>query len=90
MLSNFEKVGSLSAANLEQNKAVIYEINNLIPDTVYYVKVNAQNELGEGYNHDYPFMIRTLSYSTNSDHLNLYSLYVWGFDNNSQLGLLDN
>lgn len=54
-------------------------------DSVYYIKITAENEFGEGYSME-PFMIRTAPFSPESD---LCCLYSWGSNNNCQLGFSD-
>jgi hypothetical protein len=52
------------------------ELHDLQPDTVYYVRVNAENELGVGYDGE-PFIVMTTS------HVKGHSLYVWGENSNA-------
>lgn len=60
------------------------ELTDLQPDTIYYVRVNAVNELGVGYDAQSTFFM-TPDYSSSK----AYSLYVWGENSNAQLGLSD-
>jgi len=58
-------------------------IPNLVPNTVYYVLVTASNSKGEGYKNQKPSMIRTMPES----FANPSSLYVWGSNSHSEIGL---
>jgi Fibronectin type III domain len=62
-----------------------HEFRELELGTCYYVVVTAINELGEGYKAA-PFMVRTLSQNLDTQ---AGSLYVWGSNTNSELGLSD-
>jgi len=62
-----------------------FEIKNLKQGTCYYVVVTAVNEHGEGYKAK-ATMIRTLSENVVKDPC---TLYVWGNNANSELGLDD-
>lgn len=71
-------------AKLDSTDNLRYLATNLLPDTIYYFRVNAENELGEGYNGQ-AFMVRTAASPIQS----LSSLYVWGYNFSSQLALKD-
>lgn len=60
-----------------------FTLSNLCGNTVYYVIVTASNIAGEGYKSDEPNHIRTQPDSIN----NTSRLYVWGSNDNSELGL---
>jgi alpha-tubulin suppressor-like RCC1 family protein len=62
-----------------------YTITHLNPATIYYVRVNAVNEQGEGYTNKEAFFIKTMSEKI--DHCD--SLYVWGNNASNELGLPD-
>jgi alpha-tubulin suppressor-like RCC1 family protein len=61
----------------------MFLITNLVPNTVYYALVTAVNSKGEGYKNQKPSMIRTMSASFS----NPSSLYVWGSNSHSEIGL---
>ena len=62
-----------------------YRIPDLEPDTVYYVRVVAVNAIGEGYSPEKVHFVRTMKDSINEPG----SLYVWGNNQSSELGLSD-
>lgn len=64
---------------------VSYKVPDLEPNTVYYVWVHAVNGLGEGYPAERPSFVRTMADSLNEAG----SLYVWGNNKSSELGLTD-
>ena len=81
-----EKKGSDHTFNqIGESEDCKYLCVGLEIDTIYYVRVNGVNELGEGYN-SRPFFIRTANYDPNEG---LNTLYVWGNNINSQLALKD-
>lgn len=63
----FDKIGT--------TEKLFYEIKDLQKDTIYYVRITAENELGEGYLAE-PFLARTAPFS----ETDLCSLYTWGFN----------
>jgi len=60
-----------------------HELTDLTPDTVYHVVITASNELGEGYKPKLGQMVKTMRPNLASTG----SLFVWGDNNYSQLGL---
>lgn len=62
-----------------------YKVPDLDPDTIFYVWVHAVNALGEGYPAEQPNFVRTMGDSLNEAG----SLYVWGNNKSSELGLTD-
>ena len=62
-----------------------YRIPDLEPDTIYYVRIQAVNAIGEGYKADQPAFIRTMEDNLNEPG----SLYVWGNNQSSEIGLTD-
>ena len=62
-----------------------YRLQNLRPNTAYFVVITACNQHGEGYKPDIPSMVRTQPLSIS----NTSSLYIWGSNTNSQLGLTE-
>ena len=62
-----------------------YKIPDLEPNTIYYVRVFAQSGEGEGYKPAESSFIRTMDDNLNEPG----SLYVWGNNSNSELGLTD-
>lgn len=67
------------------NEFASYKIPDLEPDTIYYVWIHAVNALGEGYKAKRPGFMRTMTDSLNQPG----SLYVWGNNKNSEVGLTD-
>ena len=63
-----------------------YEIINLETGTAYYVMITAENELGEGYKNQMPFLIQTTKQDFRKDRCDVYE---WGNNTNSELGLSD-
>lgn len=62
-------------------------VSGLQPNTCYYLKVTAVNEIGnEGYHAKEPFFVQTMDSKIN----NCDSLYVWGYNARNELGLPDN
>lgn len=64
---------------------LFYEFHSLDLATCYYVVVTAENKHGEGYKAE-PLMIRTLAQDLDAG---AGSLYVWGCNVNSEIGLSD-
>lgn len=61
-------------------------VTGLQPDSCYYIKVTAVNENGEeGYHAKEPIFVKTMEPKVN----NCDGLYVWGYNNRSELGLSD-
>lgn len=60
-----------------------YEFTELPGNSVFYVFITACNKHGEGYKSQTPFFIRTMPDSI----MDTSSLYVWGSNDNSDLGL---
>lgn len=60
------------------------DVYDLEPDTGYFIKINAENELGIGYEEE-PFFVRTMPAVFDKP----CGLYVWGANTQSQLGLSD-
>jgi len=61
-------------------------VTGLQQTTCYYLKVTAVNENGhEGYHAKEPFFIQTMDAKIN----NCDSLFVWGYNARSELGLSD-
>jgi alpha-tubulin suppressor-like RCC1 family protein len=75
------------AENVPQNPQIdtFYTISGLQPDTGYFIKVTATNEDGEGYSPKEPFYVLTMSSQINICD----SLYVWGNNASSEIGLND-
>ena len=71
-------------ATADQNIAS-YKVTDLEPDQIYYVRVFAVNSKGEGYPAKQPFFARTMK----EDLTEPGSLYVWGNNASSELGLTD-
>lgn len=62
-----------------------YKIPDLEPNTIYYARVFAVNAIGEGYKADNLTFMRTMDECVNEPG----SLYVWGNNVSSELGLTD-
>jgi len=62
-----------------------YKIPDLEPNTIYYLRVFAVNAIGEGYKPDQPVFARTMEDTLHEPG----SLYVWGNNLSSELGLTD-
>lgn len=77
--SDLVKVATIDIAD----NVRFHEFRDLELGTCYYVVVTAVNDLGEGYK-SVPFMVRTLSQNLDKE---AGSLYVWGSNINSELGL---
>lgn len=60
-----------------------YKLNGLEPNSAYYVLVTAENEHGEGYRPAYPSIVLTQPQSFQDTS----SMYVWGSNSMSELGL---
>ena len=72
-------------ANNDQKVYQTYTVINLEPNHSYYIKVRAENALGEGYVAKFPQIIMTLDSSMHK----LKNLYVWGNNASSEIGLTD-
>ena len=70
----------MSAAEAETSN---FEVTGLTPDTVYFVMITATNLKGEGYKQKHGQFIKTMKESMYTP----CSLYVWGDNSSSQLGL---
>ncbi len=74
----------VATIEISQNQRY-HEFFDLEPSTCYYVVVTAVNKLGEGYQNK-PVMVRTMPIDINSQ---AGTLYVWGSNINSEIGLTD-
>lgn len=68
-----------------ESKKCEYKIEDLKPNTGYYVTVTATNERGEGYKNEKPQFVMTQSASFSKTS----QLYVWGSNTYSEIGLSD-
>eukprot|EP00347_Sterkiella_histriomuscorum_P000877 403374181 len=64
-----------------------WEFTDLLPGTGYYIQVTAENDMGEGYQAKIPHLIQTQSFQNHTKSPS--SLYVWGNNSNSELGMQD-
>ena len=69
----------------DQRIVQTYTVINLNPNHSYYIKVRAENALGEGYVAKFPQIIMTLDSSMHKPK----NLYVWGNNTSSEIGLTD-
>jgi hypothetical protein len=76
-------VGDLPVTAVDEDGSFAYEITHLAPDSCYYVMVTAFNELGEGYRPKYGQLVLTMKETM----YNPGSLYVWGNNESSELGI---
>jgi len=79
----FEPIGDLAIEEVDENGNFCYEVTGLLASYDYYIIVNAINAQGEGYRPKYGQFVRTMS----QDMYNTSSLYVWGNNESSELGL---
>ena len=78
----------LEAETLEatdQKLETYFRMENLQPDSAYYLIVTAVNEHGEGYKTEVATMVRTLPIEAQKTR----DLYVWGSNTNSEIGLTE-
>ena len=68
-----------------ENPFGTYKVPDLEPNHIYYVKVRAINSKGEGYVPDQPTFVRTMETTLSEPG----SLYVWGNNQHSEIGLTD-
>jgi hypothetical protein len=82
----FELYKSLTASDIffGPNKTFSFEVDGLLPDTVYFVMITACNALGEGYR---PKGCGQYVKTMNETMQKPCSAYVWGDNTWSQLGL---
>jgi alpha-tubulin suppressor-like RCC1 family protein len=81
-------LSDVKTASSKFKKMAVVSLNSftligLKSDTVYYVIVTAFNKNGEGYLSKVPNFVRTSPTTTQHP----CSLYVWGSNTNSELGL---
>jgi len=69
----------------KEEQLASYKISDLEPNKIYYVRIFAVNAVGEGYPADDSAFIRTMDDALNEPG----SLYVWGNNQSSELGLTD-
>lgn len=69
----------------KEEELASYKISDLEPNKIYYVRIFAVNAVGEGYPADDSAFIRTMDDALNEPG----SLYVWGNNQSSELGLTD-
>ena len=74
----FRKVGDTG-----EDLSCWYKLNGLEPSSGYYVMVTAENEHGEGYRPEMPSIVLTQAPSFQETS----SMYVWGSNSMSELGL---
>lgn len=78
---DLKKVGTIEVSSNQR----YFEFLDLELSTCYYVVITAVSSLGEGYKNT-PVMIRTMSLDLDKQ---AGTLYVWGSNSNSELGLTD-
>ena len=62
-----------------------YTVIDLEQSTSYYIKIRAENLFGEGYEAKFPQLISTIDTKLHKPT----SLYVWGNNQSSEIGLTD-
>ena len=69
----------------KKEEELSYKISDLEPNKIYYVRIFAVNAIGEGYPAEESSFVRTMDDTLNEPG----SLYVWGNNQSSELGLTD-
>ena len=69
----------------KEEELASYKVANLEPNKIYYVRIFGVNAIGEGYPAEESTFVRTMDDTLNDPG----SLYVWGNNQSSELGLTD-
>jgi len=83
--SELKQVAIKSASTLKEGDVPWCEVKDLQADTCYYFVITAVSDKGEGYKNKMTTMVRTMPQSLNDSG----SLYVWGSNKSSEIGLND-
>ena len=81
--SSSSQVGMKLVEDVPNDNSFCYKLRGLKPNSAYFVKVIAVNAIGEGYSPKHLSLILTHKESFELEK----KLYVWGSNNNSELGL---